>query len=87
MGDNVVNLRGKAMNAHAGAVLIRDNEPPVYVAGLAEWGEDVEGRNVEAVGVLSESRLTPEPTATGDTVSHGISGAVHLLLDATWRTL
>ncbi|AHI00815.1 hypothetical protein GCM10010174_15600 [Kutzneria viridogrisea] len=84
--ERVVSLRGTARNAHAGAVLVRgEQEPPVYIAGLAEWGE-LADREVEVVGVLSEDRITPEPS-TGPLPSHGVPGTIHLLLDASWRTL
>ncbi|MFD9892465.1 hypothetical protein ACFWY9_24240 [Amycolatopsis sp. NPDC059027] len=78
-----VTLRGTAGNAHAGAVLVRDQEPPIYVDGLTDWG-DLAGQEVVVTGVLVLRWLTPEP-ATQGVVSHGVSGAVRILHDAVWR--
>ncbi|MCO1575724.1 hypothetical protein M8C13_08115 [Crossiella sp. SN42] len=73
-----VRLRGTAGNAHAGAVLLRDGEPPVYVAGLSNWGAAA-GLTVEVTGVVT---IVPGP---GNTDRHGLIGDVVQLREADWH--
>ncbi|RJQ74685.1 hypothetical protein D5S17_22200 [Pseudonocardiaceae bacterium YIM PH 21723] len=79
----LVTLRGRAGNAHSGAVLIRNGERPVYIEGLAEWG-DATGRSVEVIGVLVEQMLS----RGGDGLpSHGLVGSILLLRNPSWWLL
>ncbi|MCK2243583.1 MULTISPECIES: hypothetical protein [unclassified Crossiella] len=78
-----VRLRGTAGNAHAGAVLLRDGEPPVYVAGLADWGLAT-GLTVEVTGVLEVQQATGTADPAGR-ISHGLAGDVLQLRDADWH--
>lgn len=78
-----VRLRGTAGNAHAGAVLLRDGEPPVYVHGLSAWGPAT-GQLVEVTGTV-EVLPAPGTTDAAGRVSHGLAGDVIQLRDADWH--
>ncbi|GGM35475.1 hypothetical protein GCM10012275_03420 [Longimycelium tulufanense] len=83
MVNQPVRLRGVAGNAHAGAVLVVTGERPVYIEGLREWGATA-GRTVEATGLLTETRVGPEPLGTAHTPAHGVPGPVYVLSHAAW---
>lgn len=78
-----VTVRGTAHTAAAGAMVAVDDNPPIYVVGLREWSEELEGKPVEVTGVLKQrpSRIPKVPP--GGVHSHG-SGAALVLDDASW---
>jgi hypothetical protein len=77
-----VTLRGDAFTGAAGALLEVDGTP-VYIDGLAEWPDELEGRAVEATGVL---RHRPSPVPEGAPHVHGVDEH-DVLEDASWRAL
>jgi hypothetical protein len=84
--DETVTVRGTAVPARAGAVVAVPDSPPLYIAGLAEWADDVSGREVEVTGRLRArpSRLPAVPP--GGEQYHGL-GASFALEDASWRVV
>jgi hypothetical protein len=53
-----VTVRGAAHTAAAGAMVAVDDNPPIYVVGLTEWSEELEGKPVEVTGVLKQPPAT-----------------------------
>jgi len=84
--DQPVTLAGVARNARLGAVLLTPERTPVYVAGLDEWPDELDGASLSATGVLRSRKLAPDPAidAQGG-VSHGVVGNNYVLEDADWR--
>ena len=81
--DEVVTVRGTAMTARAGAAVGLDDGTPLYVAGLYEWDEELEGAQVEVTGTLrARASRVPQVPPGGDQV-HGI-GESYALEDARW---
>jgi hypothetical protein len=75
-----VTLRGEAVTGAAGA-MINAERGPVYIEGLAEWPDGLEGRTVEAAGVL---RHRPSRVPEGAPHVHGVDER-DVLEDASWR--
>ena len=83
--DQQVTLSGTARNAHQGAVLLTEDRTPVYVDGLPEWNDAFDFQQVAITGTLRFRRIAPDASIDEDgAVSHGMSGAVHVIEDATW---
>ncbi|HYN97268.1 MAG TPA: hypothetical protein VES42_25800 [Pilimelia sp.] len=81
-----VTVRGTAATARAGAMVEVSDGPAIYVAGLAEWADDVEDKQVEVTGTL---RLRPSrlpQVQPGGVHSHGLGETV-ALDDASWTVL
>ena len=81
-----VTIRGTALDAHAGAMLVRDGAPDVFISGLTHWPPEARGRTVEATGVLRSRKLSPAPAVSDQgVVTHGMSGDALVLEDADWK--
>ncbi|MBP2472514.1 hypothetical protein JOF53_001386 [Crossiella equi] len=81
--DTVVTVTGTAGDAHAGAVVVRDGEPPVYVLGLPTWGV-VNGQRVRVTGVVT---ALGAPGTRAAPVRHGLDSPMFGLRDVEWHTL
>ena len=82
----MAELTGIARNAMAGAVIVADDGRVVYIENLAEWPDDVLGKEVAAEGDLSTEKLIPDPAVGEDgAVSAGAEGVQLVLKDAKWR--
>jgi len=81
--DRTATVRGEAWNAFAGAVIETADGDLVYLAGLATWGQELVGRQIEATGTLRRRRIGPDPS--GAAIGHGITDDSYVLDDATWR--
>lgn len=66
-------LSGKAYNAKAGAVLMIDEDTPVYIEGMREWDKNLIGKTVELTGVLRPSQIYPQAVAEDGIISQGMS--------------
>jgi hypothetical protein len=75
-----VTIRGTAGNAKAGAVVLTDVKEVIYVRNRQEWPDDLIGKHLEVVGVLSKERIYHEATINEGAISQGISGA-QLVID------
>jgi hypothetical protein len=71
--EQETTISGKAYNAKAGAVLMIDEDTPVYIEGMREWDADLIGKEVKLTGVLSPSQIYPEAGAEDHIISQGIS--------------
>jgi hypothetical protein len=86
-GD-AVTLQGTALDAHAGAVIMLDDESPVYVEGLSRWSPEENGKRVEITGILRAVKMTPDPPKGKDVIQrHGMTGSQTVLSNATWRVI
>lgn len=81
-----VTIRGTAFTARAGAIVMLPKSPPVYIVGLAEWAEEVVGKQVEVTGRLHRrpSRI-PQVEPRADQY-HGVAETI-ALDDASWAVL
>ena len=84
--DETVTVRGPAATGRAGATVELPDGSPIYLAGLAEWSDDVEGRQVEVTGTLRlrPSRIPPEEP--GGVHYHGL-GESFAIEDPSWTVL
>jgi len=81
-----VTLSGCARDAMMGAVVLTEDRTPVYMAGMREWSEDVEGEDVEVKGVLRRRSLAPDPVVDEHgNHSHGAEGTNYVLDEVTWK--
>ncbi len=85
MLDQEVTIRGVARNARMGAVVLTPDRTPVYVVGLEEWDDDLDGESIQATGTLRRRSLAPDPIVDAEgNISHGIAGTNLVLEGATW---
>lgn len=83
--DQEVTVSGCARDAFMGAVVLTEDRTPIYVDGLREWDEDIEGEDIQATGVLRRRSLAPDPVVDEDgAVSHGAEGTNYVLEGASW---
>ncbi len=81
-----VTLNGCARDAMMGAVVLTEDRTPVYLSGMREWNEDVEGEDVEVKGVLQRRSLAPDPVVDEQgNHSHGAEGTNYVLDSVTWK--
>ena len=80
-----VTLRGRALDANAGAVLLLEDETPIYIHVLEYWPDEFVGEEVEVRGVLQREKVIPNPEASP--VSHGAAGMNLVLRNASWRKI
>lgn len=78
-----VTIRGRAIDAHGGAVVMLDDETPIYIPVLEYWPPELVGTQVEVRGVLKKRKLTPNPD--DEPISHGAHGEDFVLDNASWR--
>jgi hypothetical protein len=81
--DETVTVRGVAMTARAGAAVGLEDGTPLYVDGLEEWSEELEGSSVEVTGVLRLRGSQLPPVAPGGARVHGL-GESFAVEDARW---
>ena len=78
-----VTLHGTARDAKGGAVLLTDENVPVYIKGLNTWTSGIEGSRVSASGVLKKEKYIPDPTIDEDGgISQGAMGMQYVLTNA-----
>ena len=78
-----VTVRGTAATARAGAIVVLPDSPPIYIAGLAEWPDDLDGAPVEVTGTLRQRPSQLPPAEPGGTQFHGV-GETIALENASW---
>ena len=75
-----VTLHGTARDAKGGAVLLTDENVPVYIKGLSTWTSGIEGSRVSAIGVLKKEKYIPDPAIDEDCgISQGAVGMQYVL--------
>ncbi len=75
-----VTLHGTARDAKGGAVLLTDDNIPIYIKGLSTWTSGIEGSRVMASGVLKKEKYIPDPTMGDDGgISQGAIGMQYVL--------
>ena len=85
MLDQEVTISGVARNARMGAVVLTSDRTPVFVLGLEEWDDDLDGEPIQATGTLRRKSLAPDPVVDADgNHSHGIAGTNLVLEGAAW---
>ena len=83
--DQEITVSGCARDAFMGAVVLTEDRTPIYVDGLREWDEEIEGEDIQATGVLRRRSLAPDPVVDEDgSVSHGAQGTNYVLEGASW---
>ena len=80
-----VTIRGKAMDAKAGAVIIVEGSGPVYIEGLDSWPQEAFGKAVVATGVLTTKKYIPDPIGEDGELRQGAEGEQDVLEGATWK--
>ena len=75
-----VTLHGTAKDAKGGAVLLTDDNVPIYIKGLSTWTSGIEGSRISAIGVLEKEKYIPDPTIDEDGgISQGAIGMQYVL--------
>jgi hypothetical protein len=77
--EQETTVSGKAYNAKAGAVLMIDENTPVYIEGMEEWDDDLIGKSVKLTGVFIDEQVYPQANSEKDDISQGISGTPRIL--------
>lgn len=86
--DRQVTVRGLAQNAKLGAVVLTEEDIPIYIDRLAEWDSSIYEKPVVAIGVLRRRSLAPEPAVgSNGEISAGISRESYVLENSTWRSI
>ncbi|MFX0101718.1 MAG: hypothetical protein ACFFCS_19290 [Candidatus Hodarchaeota archaeon] len=77
------SLIGVARNAKGGAVLVTENDGPIYIIGLESWPDDTLGKTVRMEGILKEEKLIPDPVVDDDgAISQGAVGMQLVLYES-----
>lgn len=64
--DKTVTLKGTARDAKAGAVILIEDNVPIYIRGLHGWPDELFGMQVSVSGLLKLVKLIPDPVMTED---------------------
>lgn len=80
-----VTIRGKALDAKAGAVIMVEGSGPVYIEGLDSWPREAFGKAVVATGVLTTKKYIPDPVGEDGEIRQGAEGEQEVLEGATWK--
>jgi hypothetical protein len=83
--NHEVTIQGVAMNASLGAILMTEDDTPVYLDGIQEWEVELVRKELLVTGVLRYKSIAP--TATVDSegrVSHGVGGDNYVLENSSW---
>ena len=86
IGQTVV-IRGTAYDARGGAILELEDRTPIYIAGLAEWDAALNGKPLEATGLLQKRAARVPQIAPGGAQLHGLPSSTFVLENATWTVL
>ncbi|MFT3710802.1 MAG: hypothetical protein QM817_24525 [Archangium sp.] len=83
-----VRLAGIARDAKGGAVLLINNNEPIYVGGLDGWPDAADKKLVAVGGTLVNKQYLPEATrnAKGE-ISQGAQGKQTVLENPVWRVI
>ena len=71
-----------AMNAHQGAVVLRENDV-IYIDKLDEWPDDIVGKKINATGHMRKEKRIPDPAISPP--SAGAYGEQTYLTSAKWE--
>ena len=80
-----VRVIGEAENAKLSAIVATDDDWFVYLIDIREWPDAVEGKTVEATGVLGK-RDAMVPAATGE-ISAGTDKPIFVLRESSYLVL
>lgn len=78
-----MEIRGRAEDAKAGAVVVCDDGRVVYIEKLSCWPDSLRKKRVVATGKLVEKKYIPDPQE--NPITQGAYGTQTLLEDASWR--
>lgn len=86
-----VTFRGTAYNARSGAIVeIEDedeNRTPIYIDGLREWDQALDGKAIEVSGRLEERAAKVPPRPAGAPQVDGLASATFVLREARWTAV
>ena len=75
-----VTLDGTARDAKGGAVLLTDDNIPIYIEGLDSWPPAIDGSRISVNGVLKKEKYIPDPSIGDDGgISQGAIGMQYVL--------
>ena len=75
-----VTLDGTARDAKGGAVLLTDDNIPIYIEGLDSWPPDIDGSRISVSGILNKEKYIPDPYIGDDGgISQGAIGMQYVL--------
>lgn len=77
--EQETTISGKAENLKAGAVLMIDENTPVFIEDMDEWDDDMIGKTIKLTGVLRRKQIYPEIKTEGGIISQGMSGVPMVL--------
>ena len=82
---NSVTINGRAENAKAGAIVLTEDEIPVYLPGLYDWPPELYRREITVTGVLRYEKMIPDPVIGEDgSISTGAYGKDYYLEGAEY---
>ena len=84
INENIINkeitLRGIAMDAKGGAVIVLFEGEVVYLQNMDYWDDDMYNKGVLVKGLLVERKLIPDPVVSKDgAISAGAHGTQYVL--------
>lgn len=85
--DQVVTLRGVAYDARAGAIVELEDRTPIYIAGLTEWDQTIQGKPIEVTGRLRARAPRAPKVPPGGPQVHGLVSATYVLEEAQWTVV
>lgn len=75
-----VTIDGTARDAKGGAVVLTDDNIPIYIEGLDSWPPSIDGSRISVSGVLKKEKYIPDPTIGEDGgISQGAIGMQYVL--------
>ena len=80
-----LTVSGVAVDVLAGAIVMTDDGEGVFVSGHEAWAPEVNGKRIEARGILRRKKLGPDPQVEDGVHVGGMQGTQLVLESATWR--
>ena len=80
-----IKISGTAENARLGAIVMTEDFTSIFLSGINEWDNNVEGKSVVVTGLLRRKLLAPKATVgPNGEISHGVGGDSFVLENPTW---
>jgi hypothetical protein len=81
-----ISVKGKAMNAKAGAVVTQENDHDYYIEELHAWPDSAYGKTVEVTGTLHIQTFTEEDLKDEEgNWKQGMLGDQYIIRNAKWK--
>ncbi len=83
--NQIVIIRGFAHNAKLGAIILTDDDIPIFIEDLPAWDEPLLQKKLKVTGILQKKCLYSIPESTKDELRAQVVEPNYILVDPTWK--